>query len=98
MGNYLNAGTAKGNVSGFSLDSLEELKKVEAFSEKQFSLLNFLCQTLEQKCPSAFQIVDDLEHCTPASQAPPVEDLKNKEQDLGKSLDEVQKVTPAEAD
>merc|ERR1719265_1719633 len=92
MGNYLNDGTNKGGVRAFSLESLLALKDVDSFAEKNFSLLNFLCLNLEQACPSAFQILDDLEHCAAASRVD-VEEAKRKSADILKSLDFVKEVS-----
>lgn len=51
IGNYLNAGTARGNALGFKIDVLEKINAVKASNETKMSLTQYLVQFLEARIP-----------------------------------------------
>ena len=67
MGNYLNHGTNKGQQRGFTLDTLPLLTRVEGFSDKSYSLIRFLMDTLELDRKVKDGAMKDLELCDSAA-------------------------------
>lgn len=65
MGNYMNAGTKKGDNYGFQLSTLKGLRGTKSADNKS-SLLTFLIQTVQAKYPDAGKFVDDLASCKAA--------------------------------
>ena len=49
IGNIMNRGTFKGGAAGFSLDSLLKLTQTRSTSDKKVTLMEYLCNVLENK-------------------------------------------------
>ncbi|XP_023749244.1 uncharacterized protein LOC111897526 isoform X1 [Lactuca sativa] len=61
MGNKLNTGTVGGSAGGFRLDSLEKLGTTYA-TDKDITLLHFLCKVVAEQTPELLDFDKDLIH------------------------------------
>ncbi|KAI3690395.1 hypothetical protein L2E82_48419 [Cichorium intybus] len=61
MGNKLNAGTAGGSAGGFKLNSLDKLGDTRA-TDKNTTLLHFLCKVVAEQMPELLDFDKDLIH------------------------------------
>lgn len=93
MGNYLNYGTNKGAQKGFSLDSLALLARIDGFSDKSYTLLRFLADSIENEGTILKDTIEDTELCDPVSKL----DLDEALRKLGGLEKDVSKVVTAVA-
>ncbi len=61
IGNYMNAGTAKGSAKGFRLESLSKLSEMKMRDGGQ-TLLHYLAAVLEKKSPEVLSLSEDMPH------------------------------------
>lgn len=59
IGNYMNAGTAKGSARGFRIDSLQKLSETK-MREGGLTLLHYVAATLQKKHPETLSFGDDM--------------------------------------
>ncbi|CEM23945.1 unnamed protein product [Vitrella brassicaformis CCMP3155] len=74
-GNYLNHGTNRGGVRGFSLDALGLLSKIQSV-DRSTSMLRFIAALIDEQYPAAWAILDDLQPCVDASKVEIEEEKK----------------------
>ncbi|XP_048834132.1 protein diaphanous homolog 3-like isoform X1 [Brienomyrus brachyistius] len=65
-GNYMNAGSRNAQSFGFDLSSLCKLKDTKSADQKS-TLLHFLAEVCEERCPEVLKFVEDLQHVDKAS-------------------------------
>ena len=58
-GNYMNGGSARGDATTFTLDTLNKLNTVKSVDNKS-NLLEFIVESLRLKAPDAFSLLDDM--------------------------------------
>lgn len=56
LGNFLNAGTARGNAAGYKLDALSKLKTTKATNESKMTLTQYLVMLMEREYPPAAKL------------------------------------------
>ena len=61
IGNYMNAGTAKGSAKGFRLESLSKLSEMKMRDGGQ-TLLHYLAMVLGKKYPEVLTLAEDMPH------------------------------------
>lgn len=61
VGNFLNAGTAKGSARGFRLETLTRLTETKARESDQ-NLLHFITELLQRRDESALRFTEDMPH------------------------------------
>jgi len=88
MGNYLNYGSNKGAHKGFTLDSLAVLARVEGFSDKSYTLVRFIMDTLEGERKVREEALEDMKFCDPTSKID-FEDSVRRLGELEKAVDKV---------
>ncbi|KAI0563645.1 Formin-like Protein [Gracilaria domingensis] len=59
IGNFLNAGTAKGSARGFKLEALTKLAEIKA-RERGTNLLHFIVELAQKKSPDALLFPEDM--------------------------------------
>ncbi|PXF49126.1 Formin-F [Gracilariopsis chorda] len=65
IGNFLNAGTAKGSARGFKLEALTKLSEIKS-REKGTSLLHYIADLAERKSPDTLLFAEDMPHVVKA--------------------------------
>lgn len=82
VGNFLNAGTAKGDLRGFKLESLNRLIEIKAQKPGQ-NLLHFITDLVHKKDEDALLFMDDFKPCIKAERV--------TKEDIAKELGSFQK-------
>lgn len=82
VGNFLNAGTAKGDLRGFKLESLNRLNEIKAQKPGQ-NLLHFITDLMHKKDEDALLFMDDFKSCEKAERV--------TKEDIAKELGSFQK-------
>lgn len=87
MGNYMNRGQ-RGNASGFKLSSLNKLADTKSSVDKRISLLHYLIESLQARCPQAMEIQNELSSVKDASKVE-IAELEKEVRLLRKGLKEI---------
>ncbi|KAH9380656.1 hypothetical protein HPB48_015874 [Haemaphysalis longicornis] len=89
FGNYMNRGQ-RGNAVGFKLSSLNHLPDTKSSTNRNFTLLHYLIETLEKKFKDTLKLEEDIPHVKKAAKVN-LGELTKEIQDLKTGLSEVQK-------
>ncbi|CAN7941935.1 unnamed protein product, partial [Ixodes hexagonus] len=89
FGNYMNRGQ-RGNAVGFKLSSLNHLADTKSSTNRNFTLLHYLIETLEKKFKDILQLEEDIPHAKKAAKVN-LGELTREIQDLKTGLGEVQR-------
>ncbi|KAM7299560.1 disheveled-associated activator of morphogenesis 1 [Ixodes scapularis] len=89
FGNYMNRGQ-RGNAVGFKLSSLNHLADTKSSTNRNFTLLHYLIETLEKKFKDILQLEEDIPHAKKAAKVN-LGELSREIQDLKTGLSEVQR-------
>ena len=81
VGNYLNHGTNKGNTTGFSLNSLNQLEFFKANNQEKTTLLQLLLKQLLQTDKSILNFTTEFEICEEATKVD-ITDIESKVNEL----------------
>jgi len=96
IGNFMNFGSSKGAQRGFSLDTLALLPRVDGFSDKSYSLMRFIMESLESDKTLRDDSLEDMKYCDEVSKLS-FEETDKQVGDLEKVVKRVSDaVTPAE--
>ena len=87
IGNALNAGTAKGNATGFKASSLLKLAELKA-ADKKSTLLHFTVEAVQSNAPQIAGVLSLLPHVSAATKVS-LEELRAKRLELEKGLEQV---------
>ncbi|CAD5117050.1 DgyrCDS5873 [Dimorphilus gyrociliatus] len=94
MGNYMNRGQ-RGNAAGFKLSSLNKLADTKSSVDKRISLLHYLIESLQIRCPQVMEIQNELSSVKEASKVE-VAELEKEIRLLRKGLREIKLETEFE--
>ncbi|KAK8766870.1 hypothetical protein V5799_006350 [Amblyomma americanum] len=89
FGNYMNRGQ-RGNAVGFKLSSLNHLADTKSSTNRNFTLLHYLIETLEKKFKDTLKLEEDIPHVKKAAKVN-LGELEREIRDLKTGLSEVQK-------
>lgn len=89
FGNYMNRGQ-RGNAVGFKLSSLNHIADTKSSTNRNFTLLHYLIETLEKKFKDTLQLEEDLSNAKKAAKVN-LSELTKEIQDLRNGLSEVQR-------
>eukprot|EP00472_Partenskyella_glossopodia_P012511 CAMPEP_0197537892 /NCGR_PEP_ID=MMETSP1318-20131121/58169_1 /TAXON_ID=552666 /ORGANISM="Partenskyella glossopodia, Strain RCC365" /LENGTH=490 /DNA_ID=CAMNT_0043096165 /DNA_START=27 /DNA_END=1499 /DNA_ORIENTATION=- len=67
LGNFLNAGTRRGNCYGFQVQVLSRLSTTKSPTQKDITLLKYICQLMMDHFEDACLFTEDLQHVLTAS-------------------------------
>lgn len=91
LGNYVNHGTNRGNAWGFTLDSIEQLARVQSFKSKEYTLVHALCEELWTNSRLTYRaFMDDTALCDDAARFE-LDEMKRKVTDLERQVAFVKK-------
>lgn len=88
IGNFLNAGSAKGNTYGFKLETLLKLNDTRS-SDNKTTLLQFIAQHIENKEPETLGYAETLAHVEAASKVV-VSVMQSEIADVRKGIKEIE--------
>ncbi|KAH7939679.1 hypothetical protein HPB52_015816 [Rhipicephalus sanguineus] len=89
FGNYMNRGQ-RGNAVGFKLSSLNHLADTKSSTNRNYTLLHYLIETLEKKFKDTLKLEEDIPHVKKAAKVN-LGELEREIRDLKTGLNEVQK-------
>ncbi|XP_064489611.1 disheveled-associated activator of morphogenesis 1-like isoform X2 [Ornithodoros turicata] len=89
FGNYMNRGQ-RGNAVGFKLSSLNHIADTKSSTNRNFTLLHYLIETLEKKFKDTMQLEEDIPDVRKAAKVN-LGELTKEIQDLKSGLNEVQR-------
>ncbi|XP_037581095.1 disheveled-associated activator of morphogenesis 1-like isoform X2 [Dermacentor silvarum] len=89
FGNYMNRGQ-RGNAVGFKLSSLNHLADTKSSTNRNYTLLHYLIETLEKKFKDTLKLEEDIHHVKRAAKVN-LGELEREIRDLKTGLNEVQK-------
>ncbi|KAL1480313.1 hypothetical protein MTO96_051137 [Rhipicephalus appendiculatus] len=89
FGNYMNRGQ-RGNAVGFKLSSLNHLADTKSSTNRNYTLLHYLIETLEKKFKDTLKLEEDIPHVKKAAKVN-LGELEREIKDLKTGLNEVQK-------
>eukprot|EP00466_Bigelowiella_natans_P002019 jgi/Bigna1/80185/fgenesh1_pg.68_\ len=90
LGNFLNAGTRRGNCYGFRVEVLTRLRATKSPSNKEYTLLHYVVETVSKADPDLEFFLDEMQVVVEASKLD-MEHVKRESQRIRKSIRELKK-------